>query len=450
MVNAHESDGIVCLADVQPEPIHWLWQGYIPAGKLTLIDGDPGDGKSTLTLDLAARITTGREMPDGSPGRSGDVLVMSAEDGIADTIRPRFDAAHGDPFRVRVLHEVREGGHPARPFELPTDLDRIRREIVSRRAVLLTIDPLMAFLGGVDSHNDQSVRRALHPLSKMAEDTGCAIVVVRHLNKGSGSKALYRGGGSIGIGGAARAVHLVALDPDDESRRLLAPVKINVAVKPETMAYRLVSVSVAGSDCARVQWEGTTSHRADDLVNMPDEDERSARVSAVEFLQSALACGPRLSREVEEEAQQAHSIAPRTLKRARQQLAVVAERRGGEWWMRLSEPKSARGPLPETGTVALLGGPVRPLPCQSCGGMTEFFDEENQPRHPACVEHAVLSTVVSLPAPSPNTTPEPGMGEPEADLACVKCGQPAVSMNQFGQPWHKKCPAATIRHLTPA
>jgi len=329
---------VVQLAKVRPEGVSYLWRPYIPDGKLTLIDGDPGDGKSTLTTDIAARVSTGSPMPDGTPPTTGNVLMLSAEDGIADTIRPRVDAAAGDPERIFVFHEVIGEDERARPVELPGDLEHLRYLAVQHHVRLVTIDPLMAFLAGVDSHNDQSVRRALHPLAKLAEDTGTAVLVVRHLNKGSG-KALYRGGGSIGIGAAARAVHLVAPDPDDESRRLLAPIKLNLAAKPPTLAYRLVSDELHG--CVRIKWEGRSARTADELVSVEPAELREERITAVEFLSAALANGPRRSREVEEEAREAHGIAARTLDNARRRLGVQAHKIDKEWWIELpDEPRT--------------------------------------------------------------------------------------------------------------
>jgi archaellum biogenesis ATPase FlaH len=334
----------VNVGHVAPERISWLWPGFIPAGKLTLIDGDPGDGKSTMTLDLTARISSGTAMPDGTTIPLGRIMLLSAEDGIADTIRPRLDAAGADVTAIVVFDEVFEDG-TARPVELPRDLHHIERAIRNHGITLVVIDPLMAFLGGVDSHNDQSVRRALHPISKLADATGCAIVVVRHLNKGGG-KAIYRGGGSIGIAGAARAVHLVAPDPDDPDRRILAPVKVNIAKKSPAIIYRLVDDPVHG--CARVQWEGTSSYNADDLVNIEAPEDREDRVTAEDFLATFLAGGPRRTKDVEDEAEQAHGISVRSLKRARKQLGVIAEQvnvtKGrNEWWLSLPGQKTTPG-----------------------------------------------------------------------------------------------------------
>jgi hypothetical protein len=281
-------------------------------------------------------------MPDGSPaGKKGTVVVLSAEDGIADTIRPRLDAAGADVSRVCVFDEVAVRDGPPRPVELPLDLPLLGDIIRAHDAVLVTIDPLMAFLSGVDSHSDQSIRRALHPLSKLAEQTGAAVAVIRHLNKGSGSKALYRGGGSIGIAGAARAVHVVAADPADESGqlRLLAPVKVNIAVRPATMAYRLISDELHG--CARVSWEGTVTATADDLVNVELPEERKERVTATDFLKTALADGARRSKDVEEEAREAYGISPRTLTNARRHLGILATKTKEGWWIELPPVDSA-------------------------------------------------------------------------------------------------------------
>ncbi|MGP3923893.1 AAA family ATPase [Streptomyces sp. 8N616] len=352
---------VVRLSTVRRKPITWLWDRYMPTGKLTLVEGDPGDGKSTMTCDLAARISAGRPMPDGSP--TVPVLFLTAEDGVEDTIAPRLEAARADMARVMVLTEIGEqderGAVHARPVELPADLPHLARIIREDGVRMVVIDPLMAFLAGVDSHNDQSVRRALHPISKLAEETGAAFVVVRHLNKASGGKAMYRGGGSIGIIGAARAGYLIAPDPDDEGgpRRLMAPVKMNIAVKPPTMVYRVVDAPEFG--CARVEWDGTSDYRAEHLVAAETDDERQEKKEATDLLREFLADGPRRSKEVEEEAREAWGISIRTLKRARQKLGVRAFKDGKEWWMEMPENaredgKGARGPLPETGTVAPL------------------------------------------------------------------------------------------------
>ena len=233
---------LIRVSDVQPERVSWLWPGYIPAGKITLLDGDPGLGKSNLTLDLAARVTRGNAMPDGSQGDimgPADVILLSAEDGIADTIRPRLEAAGADLTRVHVLESFPDAEGLETLPEIPDDLNRIERIVDARQAALIVIDPLMAYLSaGTNSFRDQDVRRALAPVKLLAERTGASVLVVRHLNKSATGSPIYRGGGSIGIIGAARAGLLVGTDPDDETgvRRVLATTK---AVTQNKISYTM-------------------------------------------------------------------------------------------------------------------------------------------------------------------------------------------------------------------
>lgn len=282
----------VSLADVVPERVDWLWSGRLPLGKIVVLDGDPSVGKSTLAVDCAARVSTGHAWPDGAPNRRGNVLLLSAEDGLADTIRPRLDAASGDPSGVDALTEVRyRDEHDVirtRPATL-ADLDDIEDAVRRTQAVLVVVDVLMAFLPGkVDSHRDQDVRGVLSGLAAMAERNHCCVLLLRHLNKSAGGSAMYRGGGSIGIIGAARVGLLAAVDPEDESRRVLAGIKSNLAVMPEALAYQLVDSPDLG--CARVEWLGATGHTAAALLAGPrDEDERTERDEAVDWLRTYLA-----------------------------------------------------------------------------------------------------------------------------------------------------------------
>ena len=275
------------------------------------------------------------------------MVILSAEDGLADTIRPRFDAAGGDPSRVVAISTVPDADGSERQIAIPDDLHVIEAAIERVGAVLGVIDPLMAFLPGeVNSHRDQDVRRALAPLARLAERTGVAIVVIRHLNKGAGGNALYRGGGSIGIVGAARSGLLIAKHPDDDGRRVLASIKSNLAAPAPSLVFGLAS---ADNGSVRVEWKGETNLDAAALLSAPtDHEERSALSEAQEFLNEILADGPVLAKDAQEEARGA-GIAERTLKRARSTLGVVAERKGepgqrggGRWYWRLPEVKGAR------------------------------------------------------------------------------------------------------------
>lgn len=320
------------MSTIDPERVHWVWPGRLAAGKLVVLDGDPGAGKSTMALDIAAAVTTGSPFPDGHRPEVGDVVLMSAEDGPGDTIRPRLDAAGGDPSRVHLFESVREldPDDPdrlrERPPSIPRDIAHVEALVARTGAVLVVVDVLSAFLASsVDSYRDQDVRGALMPLAKMAERAGCCVVVIRHLTKGGGAKALYRGQGSIGIVGAARVGLIAATDPEDDSRRILAVSKSNLAALPESIAYRLVSDEEHG--CGRIQWEGTTNHRADDLVSDRHEDPDDDQADAARVLESILADGPMWAKDVIDEMGRA-GFSKDQAKRAKARLKATSAKHG--------------------------------------------------------------------------------------------------------------------------
>ncbi|MBI4506293.1 MAG: AAA family ATPase [Chloroflexi bacterium] len=347
---------LVLLADVQPEQVRWLWPGRIPLGKLTILDGDPGLGKSLLTLDLAARVSAGRPMPDGTYGLGapGGVVLLSAEDDLADTIRPRLDAAGADCSRIGALTAV--CADDKERFATLGDIAVIREAIarLGERvdARLVVIDPLMAYIA-TDAHVDADVRSRLAPLTKLAAELGVAVVVVRHLNKAGGGNALYRGGGSIGIIAAARAGLLVAPEPGDATgeRRILACTKSSLAKMPPALAYR-IEAGAAGA--VRITWLGETAHTASQLLASPaGDDERDAVAEACGFIREALMDGPRPSNDLQREARAA-GIADHTLRRARESLGIRPQRLGfgsaGEWMWALPEqasrePKMSKMPI---------------------------------------------------------------------------------------------------------
>jgi hypothetical protein len=337
----------ILLSEVVSERVRWLWEGRIALGKLNLVDGDPGTGKSAATTDWTARVSAGLPWPDGSACEAAGVVICSAEDGLADTIRPRFDAAGGDPSRVVALSTVPDVEGNERQLSIPDDIPVIAAAIERVGAVLVIVDPLMAFLPGeVNSHRDQDVRRALAPLARLAERTGAAVVVVRHLNKATGGNVLYRGGGSIGIVGAARSGLLVAKHPEDDERRVLASFKSNLAAPAPSLVFGLRSTE---GGAVRVEWKGETSLGASALLAVPaDHEERSALSEAHDFLQEVLAGGRMPATEVRKEADGA-GISKRTLDRARQTLGVEAVREGepgrrggGTWFWALPAIKSAK------------------------------------------------------------------------------------------------------------
>ncbi len=337
------------LSEVEPEWVEWLWPRRIPRGKITVLDGDPDNGKSVLTTDLAARVTAGLALPDGTPTEAAGAVIVSAEDGASDTIRPRFDAAGGDPTRALLLGNDE-------PFAIPGDIPRLERAVKQVGAALVVIDPIMAFLSGdVNSNRDQDVRRALTPLKRMAERTGAAVILVRHLNKTQGGNPLYRGGGSIGIIGAARSGMVVGRHPDDEEIRVLAGQKNNLSLPPDSLAYR---IETAENGAARIVYKGVSEATARQLLAVPaDEEEKSALTEAKEFLLSELKGHPMSMKTVERNAREA-GISPRTLKRAKQALAVKSEKESDGSWTWILPSKGAKGGhVPTVGNL----GPVGPL-----------------------------------------------------------------------------------------
>lgn len=320
------------LSDVVVEQVGWLWNRRIPLGKITVLDGDPGNGKSVLTTDIAARLSVGRTFPDGQPCEAAGVVIMNAEDGLADTIRPRLDAAGGDPSRVLSLATVPVGDEgDERHLTIPEDIPTIEEGIRVISAKLVIIDPLMAFLSGrSDAHKDQDVRRALAPLARMAERTGAAVLLVRHLNKAQGGNPLYRGGGSIGIIGAARAGLLVGEHPEEDGLRVLAGNKSNLSPDPESLAYRIVT---AANGAARIEYAGVTEARADALLRTPgDPEQKSAMREAMEFLRGELKDGPVAANAIKERARN-NGISDATLRRAKADLRIASRKEGDGGWV---------------------------------------------------------------------------------------------------------------------
>jgi len=348
------------LADVESERIRWLSLGRLAAGKLTMVDGDPGLGKSTVLLEWSARITRGEALPGGLAGPPRGVVILSAEDGIADTIRPRAEAAGADLSRIIVLTEMADGGLPS----IPDNLDVIERAIAGVDASFVIVDPAVAFLSdNVNVNRDQEVRRALAPLKRLAERTDVSIALIRHLNKGASSNALYRGGGSIGMIGGARFGLLFAQDPEDDQRRLIATTKANLSMLAPTLAYRLEPVE--GTDVARVQWDGESILSANSILAVPAEsDERSALGDAKDFLYDLLREDAYPVKVIKVAARDA-GIQDATLRRAKDALGIKPDKEGfgkdGHWVWRLPKVSTQTPKVPKVlieskeGDVSTLG-----------------------------------------------------------------------------------------------
>lgn len=286
----------ICLGDIKPEEIVWLWPGYIPRGMLTIICGDGGVGKGCLSMDLVARLTQGKPFPlcDNAEEPGAVVLLANAEEDLQHTLVPRLWAAGADLDLVFAPHEDKD-------LSLPEDIDYIEQMIVQHEAKLLIIDPLMAYLSStLNSNQDQHIRQALTPLKMIAEKHGVAVLIICHINKSSGASAGNRVGGSAGIRNTARRLFFVGPDPEDASRRVLVLDKGNVGKPPSALLFSIKDTSfihegVEYVDLPHIVWHGTTDCTSERLM-APRDASNSAKPSQMEracsFLQKILADGP--------------------------------------------------------------------------------------------------------------------------------------------------------------
>jgi hypothetical protein len=312
------------LSDVETQPVEWLWLARIPSGKVTLLVGDPGAGKSFISLAIAASVTNGTPLPGGEPHDPRSVLIWNGEDGTADTIRPRSEAAGARLERMFVIEgELAEDGAQV-PFGLAS-IDLLAEYVAAAGDVgLVVVDPIAALLAGVDAHRDAEIRSSLQPLAAFAERFGVAVLAIAHLNKRDAERALYRVGGSIGFVGLARSVLLAAADPEN-GRRAIAPLKCNLAAMPDPIEYRI-------DNEGRFWWGAASSDLTADHLLRSVRPERygGARGAAESFLRDVLANGPMPAADLEASAED-RGIAPATLKRARRTLGVQTKRTREGW-----------------------------------------------------------------------------------------------------------------------
>lgn len=332
--DSSRSDGIraIPFAEIEEEKVDWLFEGRIPLGMLTLLLGDPGLGKSTFTTMLAGMVSRG----------GGNVLMSSAEDHKSAVIAPRLRVAGADLKRVFHVPYWRDGVEEI--FALPDHGAELAREAAKCQARLVVIDPLMAHLpASVNPWSDQSIRAALAPLSRMAEEQHCAVVVVNHLNKMKGTNALHRSGGSVGLPGTVRSALLLGRDPDDPdpdrgTRRVLAHVKCNVAPQAPSLCCEVVPPEDSTGGQPRFKLLGTSTASTDDLLGESDSEARTQRDEAKDFLLAELANGSRLQKDLVRDAKSL-GFSDTTLRRAKSDVGVTSSKDGlnGAWRWHLPE-----------------------------------------------------------------------------------------------------------------
>lgn len=307
---------IINMADVESKEVNFLWYPYIPFGKLTIVQGDPGEGKTTAVLQIAAILTKGEKLPEDEKEREPiHVIYQTAEDGLADTIKPRLEAAGADCSKVHVIDESEQG--------LSMLDERIERALKETGAKMLILDPMQAYLGAkVDMHRANEIRPVMKHIGDIADQYGCAVILIGHMNKASGSKSTYRGLGSIDFQATARSVLIVGRIKNDPTCRVIAHDKSSLAPEGRSIAFRLDKEK-------GFYWEGATDVSVDELLS--GEQGPAKLEEAKAFLSRYLADGPKASNEVLEAAK-TEGIKSRTLFTAKKESNITSVRTGDIWY----------------------------------------------------------------------------------------------------------------------
>lgn len=334
-------------ADLAPQAIRWVWRDWLAAGKLHLIAGAAGTGKTTIALSLAATISQGRQWPDGTGAERGSVLIWTGEDGVDDTLLPRYLASCGDPERVHFVKGTTERGK-SRPFDPSTDMPQLltaAKGITDLRLVIL--DPVVAAVAG-DSHKNTETRRGLQPVVDLAGQLDCAVLGVTHFSKStSGRDPLERVAGSLAFGAVARVVLATVKSADDDAPRRLVRAKSNLGPDSGGFEYNLFLAPVPGHEihAQSVEWGSVLEGTARELMSIEQPDKESGlQEDAEAFLREFLACGPVSYKEIAAAAK-AYGHKDRTLRRAKDSLGVEAVKTamsGGWSWRLPPSPKVAR------------------------------------------------------------------------------------------------------------
>lgn len=324
---------VICLGDVESQKTSWLWYPYIPLGKVSLVQGDPGSSKTMVCLKIASIVSRGGLFPgeDENPFQKKEaatVIYQTAEDGIADTIKPRLERMNPDFSRIFIIDESDS------PLTL---LDcRIEETLAELKPKLMIIDPLQAYLGaGVDMHRANEVRPVLAAIGRLAEKYNCAILFIMHMSKMTSNKALYRGLGSIDIPAVARSILVIGRDPNNPEIRVMAHEKSSLAKNGLSISYHI------DFDNGGIVFDGFNELRADEILS-PAKDERKrnslALDEAKEFIEEVLSrTGYIKVSEIEKQADE-RGIKRQTLYNAKKELGVKSKRvgfgpNGISWWV---------------------------------------------------------------------------------------------------------------------
>ena len=313
---------MIRMSEVQQTEVEWLWYPYIPFGKLTIIQGNPGEGKTFFAMQLAAACTNRKFLPQMEPFEPFNMIFQTAEDGLGDTVKPRLLSAEADLERVLVIDDADN------PLTLADE--RIENAIRENNARLVIIDPLQAFLGAnVDMNRANEVRPIFRRLADVAQATNCAIVMIGHLNKAAGSQSTYRGLGSIDITAVVRSLLFIGKVRTDPTTRVIVHEKSSLAPPGQSLAFSL-------GDEKGFRWIGAYDISAEDLLAGGEGSKTELKQEqAVKLIEQFLSEGRKVSiAEINKEAVE-RGISERTVRLARNSMGdkIASERQGKDWWI---------------------------------------------------------------------------------------------------------------------
>ncbi|MDR3478579.1 MAG: AAA family ATPase [Gammaproteobacteria bacterium] len=320
-------------SEIEMKKINWLWPDRIARGKITMLSGNPGLGKSQLIAYITGVITNSGTFADKTECIGGNVIILSAEDDAADTIVPRLKAANANLTKVSIIESVQKNNKQDQQFNLSTDISALEKFLLTYGDVAaIFIDPISAYLGDIDDHKNGQVRSVLSPLSKLAEKYQVAIICISHHNKSGSPEALLRVLGSIGFVAAARAAFAVMKDPDDENRRYFLPLKNNIGNDKTGLVFYIEPVLVDDAiETSRIQWvDGAITKTADEILRLQaNPPKKTARDEAKEMMKELLSTGSKNSADVISMIQDA-GYSLRTIERVKADLGVISKKIGFE------------------------------------------------------------------------------------------------------------------------
>lgn len=316
-------------SDVKSVPVRWLWYPYIPVGKITLLQGDPGDGKSTMMMNIIAELSKGGATPDGQAfGRPHKIIYQCSEDGAADTIKPRLEDSGADCRNIAFINEEVYDG-------LTLDDERIREAIISFRPQLVVIDPIQSYIGS-DSDLQIAVRarKLMRRISMWASTYECAIVLIGHLSKKERSKELYRGLGSIDVVASARSVLQVERDEADEEIRIVKQIKNSLAPKGEDLMFEIRPLGFRWIEQERASLGAPIQRDSEIAMELPKNKHELAAI----LIKRLLANGPVESTEIKKMMGQ-YRIGEKTMNEVKADLGIKPYRKMRRWYWALPEQK---------------------------------------------------------------------------------------------------------------